>query len=160
MSFRDKMEAEFIRQNPHLGQRAPQPTSKHGPGLTDGFPIYEREMEVGRRLIAPPYPPPLQAEPERVSVERGSKVAPETSRARSDVSPNQTIGSDISLRPDGPLNVLEPEDLNLMDQSGAPTGTGPRVDPLPGSPSSPKNGSGSFMAYHGSEAAPLDLETR
>ena len=147
VSLGDKMEAEYIRQHPHLGLRASQPTSKHGPGLTND-------------LLPLPNPSPLQAESGRASVETGSKAAPEMSGARSDISPNQTIESDTGLRPDVPLEFSGLGDPNVMGQSGTPTGSSPRVDPFPEAPSSPKNGSGSLMAYHGSEAAPLDIEIR
>ena len=161
MSLRgDEMGVESIRQYPHLGLRAPQPPSKLGPGLTDKTPISERDMTVSHRLVTPPNPPPLQAESGRASVEIGSKAAPAMSRARSDISPNRTIESDIGLRTDVPLELSEPGDPNVMGQSGTPTGSSPRINLFPGSPSSPKNDLGSFMAYHGSEAAPLDLETR
>ena len=154
---RDKTEVESHRQYPHLGPQAPQPTSKPGPELTGEFPIHERDMEVSRQLATPSYPAPLQAESDRASVERGSKATPELSRARSDTSPNRTVGSDISPRPNSPLGLSEPEVSNVMDLSETPTGT--RVNRSPESPPSPKDGSGSSMAYRGSEAAPLDLET-
>lgn len=147
VSLGDKMEAEYIRQHPHLGLRALQPTSKDGPGLTND-------------LLPLPNPSPLQAESGRASVETGSKAGPEMSGARSDISPHQTIESDTGLHPDVPLEFSGLGDPNVMGQSRTPTGTSPRVDPFPEAPSSPKNGPGSLMAYHGSEAAPLDIEIR
>ena len=51
--------------------------------------------------------------------------------------------------------------MDFEEEEDEPEGsTNFRGDKIPEPPSNPKNGSGSLMASHGSEGAPLDLETR